>query len=119
MSTVLDQEPIAKPPAPIKIIRDFGTCCACEKTGPDVRNFIDINKLAPIAGSGWGCFRCGLNADGAVAVLCDECFKNNVPPKFVCYDSPVTKQRMRVTLLHGVFRHDPTYHPECREVSEN
>jgi hypothetical protein len=52
----------------------LGPCCACERVGPRVRNWIMLHKRAVIAGHGWGCFVCGLPPDGASYVLCDDRF---------------------------------------------
>ena len=63
----------------------LGPCCRCGKT-LDVVNVMMLNRRAPIAGTGWGCVVCGLAADGAVAVLCNDCVGH--PPVFVCAGYP-------------------------------
>lgn len=90
---------------------DLGPCCACEKSGPTVRNVIMLDKRAPIAGTGWGCVQCGLAADGAVAVLCDDCLGSE--PKSVCRGSPGENMRVSVlTLAPEPFAHDLRKHEE-------
>ena len=39
-----------------------------------MRNIVMLGKRNPYA-HGWGCFQCGLPAEGASAVVCDECIK--------------------------------------------
>ena len=94
--------------------RDFGPCCACGRDGPTVRNFIMLDKKAPVAGTGWGCFRCGLSADGATAVICDDCLIHSAERKirFVCRGNPTLKLRTPIEELRGVHEHDLAYHPE-------
>lgn len=51
---------------------DFGACCACGSR-VHVRNFILLPFRTPVPGTGWGCATCGLPADGALSVVCDDC----------------------------------------------
>lgn len=46
--------------------------CLREITG-DIVHLVLCDWRAPLAGTGWGCATCGLDADGAIAVVCDEC----------------------------------------------
>lgn len=61
-------------------------CCICLKKTTD-KNLVLVSRKAPIPGTGWGCHTCGLPADGAVSILCDECFSKfankKVPVKYV------------------------------------
>lgn len=50
----------------------LGTCCMCGRAD-GVRNIIQLELRAPIAGHGWGCTVCDLPLDGAIAVICDDC----------------------------------------------
>lgn len=53
---------------------DLGPCCACGRIGHSpVRNILllDVQGLEP--GRGWGCSVCNLPADGAIAIVCDDC----------------------------------------------
>ncbi len=59
---------------------DLGPCCACGKSGPDVRNIMMLHVRAPVPGTGWGCFACKLPLNGAVAVLCDICLLTHAEP---------------------------------------
>lgn len=61
-------------PVETEISYDLGPCCACERAGPTVRNVIMLNVRAPQPGTGWGCVSCRRPRDGALTVLCDECF---------------------------------------------
>ena len=92
---------------------DLGPCCHCEKTGPAVRNIMMLHRRAPVPGTGWGCFQCGLSQDGAVAVLCDECLEASKPKRFVCVGQPGDGKRMPVEELSTEpFDHDMSKHPE-------
>lgn len=89
---------------------NLGACCACERTGPDVRNVICINKRSPIPGRGWGCFVCGLSQDGAIYVLCDNCLEHEVEPCFACRGHPGKDGRVPIEELAGEFKHDLALH---------
>jgi hypothetical protein len=92
---------------------DLGPCCHCQKTGPTVRNVVMLAQRAPVPGTGWGCFQCGLPLDGAVAVLCDECLEASLPMLFVCVGRPGEGKRMPIEgLTNEVFDHDLSRHPE-------
>jgi hypothetical protein len=86
-------------------IEDFGSCCACGKHGPDVRNVICLNQLAPIPNTGWGCVVCGLPANGAVAVVCDHCLETKQKIQFACEGYVSEKGRIAVGKLQGMFYH--------------
>jgi hypothetical protein len=59
----------------------LGPCCVCGRTD-GVVNIMMLPWRSPTPGKGWGCVVCGLPADGASAVLCDDCVDK--PPRFVC-----------------------------------
>lgn len=91
---------------------DLGPCCACRGI-ENVRNIILVNKLAPVPGTGWGCFECDLSMDGAIAVVCDECIDNNRAFNEVCYGLPDGCQRVAYDSLPDThFDHDLSQHPE-------
>jgi hypothetical protein len=92
---------------------DLGPCCACGKTGPDVRNIIALHKPAPEPGTGWGCVVCGLPANGAQAVLCDGCLESKAEIKEVAAGYLAEKGRMAITGIDQTpFKHRMEYHPE-------
>ena len=94
---------------------DLGTCCGCDKVGPDVRNVMMLDREAPPMTTGWGCFVCSLPTIGAVAILCDKCLADDVAPKFVVSGRIKTKGRQNV-LQYPLkpFGHDLSQHPELR-----
>lgn len=49
-------------------------CCGCNqiKVTNDV---LMLDFKGPSPGKGWGCMVCNLPNDGAIAVLCEDCFK--------------------------------------------
>jgi|SRR5262245_6254884 len=94
----------AKAPYP-----DLGPCCVCETTA-GVRNVIPLDQKSPILGHGWGCFVCGLPANGATAVTCDACLEK--PLKFACRGYPGKEGRIPVEELTGEHHHDYRKHPE-------
>jgi hypothetical protein len=97
---------------------DLGTCCACHKSGPTVRNVFLLHKLAPVPGTGWGCFQCGLPFDGADAVVCDACLESKAPILDAIYGLAEDKKRVPYHTLTGYFDHDMSKHPEERITPE-
>ena len=91
---------------------DFGSCCACGKSDRTVRNMIALKKRAPVPGTGWGCAQCGLPADGAMAVICDECLRRRRAIRWAC--KGVAQERLRVGIhtLECGFDHRRQFHPE-------
>lgn len=57
---------------------NYGPCCICECEGESVQNFIQLDYKNPKKSttSGWGCVVCGLPAEGALAIICDERLNN-------------------------------------------
>lgn len=98
---------------------DLGPCCVCEKEGEDVRNFIMMDFEGPIPGKGWGCLQCKLPPNGAVAVICDNCFdlykEDPSIIKFVCNGSPKDGRIPIDQLEKKPFDHDMRYHPEASD----
>lgn len=91
----------------------LGPCCACGKTGPDVRNILMLDRLCPTPDRGWGCVACGLPMDYASAVLCDGCLESKAEIKFVCTGYPASDGRTPIADAPEVkVKHDPLYHPE-------
>jgi len=92
---------------------DLGSCCACGKTGADVRAIVMLDKRGPKPGHGWGCAQCGLPMDGAVYVLCDACFNAKAEAKFVCVGYPKENVRIPIAEITEPFDHDMSKHPEA------
>jgi hypothetical protein len=103
----------------------LGTCCVCGGTN-HVRTIFQLDKKSPTPGCGWGCVVCGLPPDGAVAVVCDECFavisverstgipmKKSAELQFACKGFPETGGRVPISELVGDHRHDMSKHPEA------
>ena len=55
-------------------------CCSCAELKKTVRNFLCVPALGPSPGKGWGCVVCDIPANGAVAILCDDCIAQGDPP---------------------------------------
>lgn len=56
-----------------------GLCCCCnvvDKPG----NLIFISRKCAVPGMGWGCLRCDLPQDGAMATICDRCLGLGLTP---------------------------------------
>ncbi len=97
-------------------LTNLGSCCACGKTGPDVRNVVLLRRRSPIPGHGWGCLTCGLPSDGASAVVCDACMDadGDVVLKKACRGYPATEGRVPIEELGDeVFDHDLSKHPDA------
>lgn len=86
-----------------------GPCCACGGT-LGVRTVVMLNKKAPVAGTGWGCFVCDLSSDGAVAVLCETCFEAELEPIEACVGYPSAGKRIGIGELTGEHKHDAAKH---------
>lgn len=67
-------------------IRFVGPCCACRRTDVPLRNVVCMTFRVPESalGKGWGCVECAIPADGALAVVCDECMAAERPIVDVC-----------------------------------
>lgn len=89
---------------------NLGPCCVCETT-KGVRNIINLDQKSPTPGRGWGCFACGLPADGANAVVCDACLEK--PLRFACSGYPAEDGRVPIEQLAGRHEHDYMKHPEA------
>lgn len=97
-------------------LHDFGTCCVCEEESKDVNNFIMLPYQAPVLGTGWGCFQCSMESNGAMAVVCSLCMiKLNhfeVELKFIIDGYPKDKKRkslenyLKVPFVHNMELHD-------------
>lgn len=99
-------------------LTDYGSCCACNKIKPNVRNFICVPRRSPIPGTGWGCLQCGLPIGGALAVICDECLESGTEAVFAIDGYPKDKLRIPVdTLSPEPFEHDMRLHES--EDAEN
>lgn len=91
---------------------DFGPCCACCKKKDAVHNVVMLDQKGSTPGSGWGCVQCGLPADGAFAVLCDDCVSVGAPIIFAVTGPVKEKKRVLVESLGAEHKHDMTKHPE-------
>lgn len=65
------------------MLNQFGPCHCCGKNNHTVRNILMLAFKSPTPGTGWGCVVCGLPADGASSILCDECIENEKQPKLI------------------------------------
>jgi hypothetical protein len=91
---------------------DLGPCCCCGLVGDDVRNIVMLPRRAPVPGTGWGCFACGLPNDGATYVACDRCVEDERKPREVIAGFAIGKGRAPIdSLPAGAFDHDMTRHP--------
>jgi len=98
-------------------LHDFGTCCVCEVESTDVNNFVMLPYKAPVPGTGWGCFVCDMDSDGAMSVMCTECLMKlnhfEVEIKFVIDGFPKNKKRKPLeNYLKIPFMHNPELHDQ-------
>jgi hypothetical protein len=80
--------------------------------------------MAPVPGTGWGCFTCGLAQDGAIAVICSECESRyhtqgavETVLRFACLGVPGDRKRLPVGHLRGEHVHVRRRHPEMEQVA--
>jgi hypothetical protein len=91
---------------------DLGACCCCEGT-KNVRNIICHPFRAPIGGRGWGCVVCGLQSDGAISVICDDCLHSKAEITKVCAGYPAENVRVGIeTVSQDPFEHDMRFHQD-------
>lgn len=97
---------------------NFGTCCSCGGTD-SVRNVMCLNKRSPY-GFGWGCMQCGLPAEGAIAVICDECLEAEAPIREVIKGEAFKGERFPYEETAGweEFEHDLSQHPEIQHPDD-
>ena len=50
---------------------DYGTCCVCESE-MEICFIIQLDYKVE-SESGWGCVKCGLSPQGAIALVCSDC----------------------------------------------
>jgi hypothetical protein len=105
--------------APTDVV-SLGPCCICEGT-EHVNHVLLLGRRGPMPGRGWGCIECGLDLDGAIAVICEACTAGRDPDdvvaavRFVCRGYPHTDGRVPIAELSDeVFEHDKSRHPEMR-----
>jgi hypothetical protein len=93
-----------------------GACCHCQRDVTEVGglvNLVFLKRRAPVAGTGWGCCICGIPEDGAIAILCNECFQAGKPILFVCEGLVLENKRTPIeSLSEIVFDHNVHNHPE-------
>ena len=73
----------------------LGTCCICRSL-ENVFNIINLPYRTFIPGTGWGNVECSLPADGAIAVICNDCMQDGFDIESlqdVVYDYAFQKQR--------------------------
>ena len=92
---------------------DYGACCICESEGADVRNLIQLDYKVK-SESGCGCRRCGLAAEGAVAVVCDGCMEPELDTHAIRFLMDGRQNRMPVQPVYDRIPHEHNLllHPE-------
>lgn len=61
------------PPAIEEEVNEFGTCCVCEMGDMEDCGLVQLGYKME-SESGWGCLQCGLPMEGAIAVVCSDCY---------------------------------------------
>jgi len=91
-----------------------GPCCVCREE-KEMRSVGMLPFRGPTPGKGWACLQCGLPSDGAIVVVCDDCYELEGEPVLACADSPKSPDRVEVSSLTIPFEHDIAKHPEMVE----
>lgn len=90
---------------------NLGKCCACEGNEKVLTIFM-LDRRSPEPGVGcWGCLQCGLQMEGAIAVICNACLVAGRREKFACVGPPSENRRIAIAELTEPFDHDVTKHP--------
>ena len=95
----------------------IGQCCNCLRVEA-LRNVMMLHRRGPSPGNGWGCVQCKLPADGAVALVCDDCVEIisqmvEPRPRYVCTGYATEPDRtLYDDLSPEHFDHDYSRHPE-------
>lgn len=93
-------------------------CCGCGEIQTTVRNIAQLNLKAPVPGTGWGCFQCGLPLDGALALMCDDCAATpEVLIRWVVRGWLTSDERVPIAELDGSHRHQARFHPDMAQVN--
>jgi hypothetical protein len=94
----------------------FTKCCGCGSECWTVNLvLLPFRSPEPDGEATWGCHRCGLPLQGAVAALCDRCFlTHGITINSVCVGRPEENRRIPTEWLTEPFDHDMTKHPEGR-----
>lgn len=53
-------------------MNEFGTCCVCDGELEDC-GLVQLGYKVE-SESGWGCLQCGLAMEGAIAIVCADCY---------------------------------------------
>lgn len=89
------------------ITEDYGTCCVCESE-MDECVLIQLDYKVE-SESGWGCLVCDLPMEGAMAVVCADCFDE--------YDDDL-EDKIKF-LMNGIRGRIPVPPPESRIKHEH
>lgn len=103
---------------------DLGPCCLCE--APNATVLLLLTARSPIPGHGWGCFTCGLDSNGASAVICERCAqpyeqgeKGSIEEdlRWACRGYPGIEGRIPFDALRGEHQHVRHRHPELEQAA--
>ncbi|MYB02024.1 MAG: hypothetical protein F4118_00340 [Acidimicrobiaceae bacterium] len=97
-------------------IDDYGTCCVCES---EMDECILIQLDYKIESeSGWGCLVCDLPMDGAMAVVCFDCFDDDDLEDKIKFLMNGRRGRIPVPPPESRIKHEHNLmlHPETQDV---
>lgn len=96
---------------------DLGLCCVCEMEW--AAGVVMIDRRVPWAegdqnyAGTWGCLKCHLPHQGAIAVLCVTCGPDeSVPVKYIVKGEPRDNERVLLEDCPEEFRHDAIAHAD-------
>lgn len=110
-----DGEQIAGDPTII-----HGPCCVCEQV-TDLHDIVMLPVKASTPGKGWGCFTCGLDVDGAIAVVCSDCIlRPDLPEiRFACAGYPSDPGRVPRADLQIPHEHNKGIHANHAKMKQD
>ena len=98
---------------------EYGCCCICEST-QNVNNLIQLDYKVE-SESGWGCVRCGLKMEGAIAIICDDCVETHgksedLEAKIKLLMNGIKRIPAPPVAARVPHEHDLSRHPEFSEL---